>query len=167
MNNNQFKELYKLYQSNLLQTFEESISEIGWKITKRIYRSNYSRDVANLELRVNGNGTKEEGSFFFGNAWKEVIFIDRDEVPLRIDFRVFDRNFGIAKSTRIAIERAEIMDAAFKNDQDRLHALGRIVGRLRSREPLKEDSSKEKVTFHYENKVEQSDIGKIISREEK
>lgn len=164
MNQNQFKELYKFYQSTLLSTFEEEISEMGWKITKRIHRSNYSRDIANLELRINGNGIEKEGSAFFGNAWKEVLFIDRDEVPLRVDLRILDRNFGIAKLTSIAVERAEIMDAAFKNDQERLHALGRIVDRLRAIEPLKRNPEKEKVTFHYENGAEQSDIGTFVPR---
>ncbi|OGY20793.1 MAG: hypothetical protein A3A65_01305 [Candidatus Chisholmbacteria bacterium RIFCSPLOWO2_01_FULL_49_14] len=167
MNNHQFKELYRFYQSVLLKTFEEEIKERGWKITERIYRSNFSRDLASLKLRVKYIGQKKEGCVTFRHAWMEVLFIDRDEIPLCLDLRILDMNFGLAKTTRIAVERAEIMDACFKNDQERLHALGRIVDRLRSTKPIKKGSKKEKVELHYEKGVEQSDVGAIISRKDK
>ncbi len=163
-----FGELYKLYQSVLLLTFEETIKENGWKITKRNYRLNYSKDLTTLELSINGNGIKEGGFFYFNNSWKEVLYIDRDESPLRVDPNIINKEYGIAKATRIAIEKAEAIDAFLKNDKDKMHALGKLLGRINAPSPIDpQDPSKGSIRIHYENGLEQPDSGSFVPMKEK
>lgn len=164
----QFKELYKLYQETMLRTFEDAVSEKGWRTTKRKYGSNYSRDLAALGLSIKGNGVNEEAQFSFKNSWIEVLFIDRDEIPLRFDMRILDKNFGLMKTARIASEKAEVMDALIKGDRERVEALGKMMGRIKGPLPIDpKDPTKGSVLVHFENGEEQSDSGSIIRKEEK
>lgn len=167
MNQTNFKELYKLYQSTLVETFEDAIKDMGWKVTKRIYKSSYSKDVATLEIRIRYKEDKDEGSFFFGNSWKEILFIDRDDISPRIDMGVLDKNFGLEKTIRIATEKAEALDAFSRNDLEKIHALGKMMGRIKAPVPIDpQDQSKGSILIHYENGIEQPDSGSIIRKED-
>lgn len=149
MNTNQFRDLYKFYQLLILETIEKGIKERGWEITKKEQRCNYSDDIASLELHIRTNPTdKEDPTIRLENMWLEFLFVDRDEIPRRVDTRIFNKTFGEAKAKHIAAERVEIFSAIVLDDREKLDSLGKNLGRLKV-----EDTSKKRITLHYENGV--------------
>lgn len=161
-----FKELYKFYQETTLRIFEEELENRGWKIINRRYTSTFSTDLALLQVEFKHQKSGEEGNFYFGNLWREFLFVDRDEVPLRLDERILDQSFGLEKITHYTLGRVEFLDALLRNDKEKLHALGKTLGRIKGSVPLDpKDPSMGSLLIHYENGVEQPDSGSMVKEE--
>jgi len=129
--NNQFKQLYRDYQALMIKTFKECLEEKGWKITKTWFSSPYSKDIAFMRAEIKGDLPNQVGKVNFNHMWLDFLFIDRDEKPSRVDLNILNQHYANNKLKYIVSIRTELIDADFRDDEEKLHQIGKSIDRLR------------------------------------
>lgn len=119
------------YQSEILNLFEKELKKRKWRIVKRTYGNDSKKDINALVWEVDIGDGEEPLFLAFSNAWWDFLFIDRDEVPRRVDRQILNAAYGMAKVRHAVLERMELYDAVINRDQKKIEEIKKRMRRVR------------------------------------
>ena len=122
-----------IYLPQMLWQFEKGLKMIGATILKKLAHHYEDGGIELGYLLVAGDNRFD---FRLGNALKELLSIDRDEQPMRFDFKLKDMDKGMAKLETILVGRLELLRAMIESkDKEefkrRMEELGRYFDKIR------------------------------------
>lgn len=148
-----FNDLYKKYQTAMLNTFHLKAKKNGWTIAKKVHKNKYSRDLTQMELHLKHTLSDETLIVAFENIWLDFVYVDREADHRSVDPNFFSFENGLKKIHYLVDTRLDIAEAVITNDKDMLCKLSR--------------NSRVRIFDKKNNEVFHSEDGQLIVGEKK
>jgi hypothetical protein len=122
-----------LYLPQMLSLYEEALKELGVRIVEKFH---YKTEDGFIDpgFLIESDGRRFE--LQLGNAFKEFLSIDREESPMRFDWRINDPDQAADKLAGILAGRVELARAFIECEtpeeiKKRVEALGKQFQKVR------------------------------------
>ena len=122
-----------IYLPQMLYRFEKGLKLAGARILKKVA---HHYEDGGIELGYLVAAGENRFDFRLGNALKELLSIDRDDKPMRFDFKLKDMEQGMEKLERIVVGRLELVRVMIESKtreemKKRLEEISRFFDKMR------------------------------------